>query len=230
MPRNVGLVTGARTTRLRDWVADQRPRERLLRLGADALTDAELLALLIGSGTDGRNVVEVAGDVLRAADGVAGLLATSATDMTKFAGVGPAAACRIRAAAELGRRGGRDSRAQPVSNRAEIAAVVLPGLQNRAEERFVVVILDRRLRLKDVVTVAVGGVGHASVPVAEVLQTVLRAGGAAFAVAHNHPGGTATPSDADRATTTALRNAAQACGLRFLDHLVVADAQWVAIE
>lgn len=223
-------MTGTQASRLQDWAADQRPRERLLRLGADALTDAELLALLIGSGVAGRNVVEVAGDVLRASGGAAGLLSTSTAGMTKFPGIGTAAACRIRAAAELARRAARADRAQPVSSRDAIAAVVLPELQNHADERIVAVILDRQLRMKDVVTVVRGAAGHASVCVAEVLQAVLRAGGSAFAVAHNHPGGTAEPSEADRTATAALRVAADACGLRFLDHIVVADDTWTAVE
>jgi len=94
---------------------------------------------------------------------------------------------------------------------------------------MVVAVLDRRLRVLEVVTVAKGTTAHATAPTAEILRSVLTRGGQAFALAHNHPGGSLEPSSADRTTTEQVRAAAEACGLRFLDHLIVAGESWRAI-
>lgn len=216
--------------RIRDLAAHERPRERLRRLGADAPTDAEVLALMIGSGRPGSNAVDTAQHLIASVGGMAGLSAATIQDVERVPGIGPAAACRIVAATELRRRVALGDRPEPVSGTAGVAAAVLPHLQDRQRERLVVAVLDRRLRVRDVICVAEGKVGHASVHVAEIVQAVLIRHGQAFAVAHNHPGGCLDPSEADRRATGQLRAAAAACGLRFLDHLIVAGENWHAIE
>ncbi len=213
-----------------DLPTDQRPRERLFRLGAALLTDAELLAVLLGTGRAGRNVIDVAADVLRATGGAAGLLAIPAAGLTALPGVGPVGACRIQAAAELARRATKSADTPRISARSELAAAIVPELRACDEHAVLVIVLDRRLRLMRIVPVAESCEGHAVVPVADVLQRVVEASGAAFAVAHQHPGGTTRPTDADRAVTAELRTAAADCGLRFLDHLIVAGDAWAAVR
>lgn len=222
-------VTAARL-RIGDLPAHERPRERLRRLGADALTDAEILALIIGSGRPGSNAVDTAQHLISSVGGLAGLGAVSIADVERVPGIGPAAACRIVAAAELRRRISLGQQPAPVSGTAGVAAAVLPHLQDRQRERVVVAVLDRRLRVRDVVAMGEGTGGQAALPVADIVQAVLVRGGQAFAVAHNHPGGSLDPSDADVRATARLRAAASACGLRFLDHLIVAGEHWRAIE
>lgn len=119
--------------------------------------------------------------------------------------------------------------APAVVGSAGVAAALVPYLQDRHRERIVVAALDRRLRVRAVIAMAEGTTAHASAPVADVMRAVLSRGGQAFAVAHNHPGGSLEPSTADRAATDQIRAAAQACGLRFLDHLIVAGDRWRAI-
>jgi DNA repair protein RadC len=94
---------------------------------------------------------------------------------------------------------------------------------------MVVAVLDRRLHVLDVISLGEGTAAHASAPVTEILRSVLARGGYAFALAHNHPGGSLEPSAADRRATEQVRAAAEACGLRFLDHLIVAGNRWRAI-
>ncbi len=103
---------------------------------------------------------------------------------------------------------------------------MLPHLQDRHRERIVVAVLDRRLRVLDVIGVPEGSGAHAAAPTADVLKIVLARGGHTFALAHNHPGGTLEASVADREATERIRSAADACGLRFLDHLIVAGEHW----
>jgi DNA repair protein RadC len=217
-------------TRITDLPADQRPRERLQRLGPDALTDAEVVAILIGSGRPGQNAVETAQRLLRRAGGMAGLVTMTLDGVQREPGIGPAAASRIMAAAELRRRAARAKPMPGVMDTAGIAAAVLPHLADRQRERLVVVVLDRRLHLLEVVDLPEGTPDHAAVPTAEILRTVISRGGTAFALAHNHPGGSLQTSPADRTATGQVRAAADACGLRFLDHLIVAGDDWGAIE
>lgn len=215
--------------RITDLPAAQRPRERLRRLGPDALTDAEVLAVLIGAGRPGDNALVLAHRVIESVGGIAGLATATAEDVERVPGIGPAGAARIVAAGELRRRAAAAQPAPPVSGTAGVAAAVLPHLQDRHRERLVVAVLDRRLRVLDVVTLGEGTTAHAVVPVADMLRTVLDRGGQAFALAHNHPNGALEPSDADRSATRRIRAGAEACGLRFLDHLVVAGDRWQAI-
>lgn len=235
----IGRVTVVRRTygrrvRTRDRIGDldvgQRPRERLRRLGADALTDAEVLALLIGAGRPSSNAIQLAKDVIASADGLAGLATATVEEIERVPGIGPAAASRIVAAAELRRRTALALPTTPVSGAAGVAHAVVPHLQDRRRERLVVAVMDRRLRVRDVVGVADGSSAHAAAPIPDILSAVLSRGGRAFALAHNHPGGSLEPSDADRQATEEVRVAATACGLRFLDHLIVAGEHWSAIE
>lgn len=215
--------------RITDLPAAQRPRERLRRLGPDALTDAEVLAVLIGAGRPGDNAIVLAHRVIESVGGIAGLATVTAEDVERVPGIGPAAAARIVAAGELRRRAAVAQPAPPVSGTAGVAAAVLPHLQDRHRERLVVAVLDRRLRVLEVVSLGDGTTAHAAVPVADILRTVLGRGGQAFALAHNHPGDSPIPSDADRQATKQVRAAAEACGLRFLDHIIVAGEHWRAI-
>ncbi|SOE02550.1 JAB domain-containing protein [Blastococcus haudaquaticus] len=220
---------GSDRQRITDLPVDQRPRERLRRLGADALTDAEIVAILIGAGRPHRNAVDLARDLIDSVGGVAGLVTATVDEVERVAGLGPAAAGRIMAATELRRRAALAAAPPTLSGSAGVAAAVLPHLQDRHRERMVVAVLDRRLRVLDVVTLAEGTTAHATAPTADILRTVLSRGGQAFALAHNHPGGSLEPSPTDRTTTVQVRAAAEACGLRFLDHLVVAGEDWRAI-
>lgn len=216
--------------RITDLAVHERPRERLRRLGADALTEAEILALMISSGRPGVNAVDTAQQLIVSVGGIAGLASAAVEDVERVPGIGPAAASRIVAAVELNRRIALGVRPAPVSGTAGVAAAVLPHLRDRPRERMVVAVLDRRLRVRDVVCVAEGTVAHTSVPVADIIRAVLLRGGQAFAVAHNHPGGGLEPSVADGRATKQLRAAAAATGLRFLDHVIVAGEHWRAVS
>lgn len=206
---------------------EQRPRERLLRLGPDALTDAELLGLLLGTGRPGVNAVDLARLLLAEHGGLSGLTAADPTALARTAGVGVGKAARVAAALTLARRTlwTADDDAV-VRSSSDVARVVVPLLACRARERVVVVVCGPGNRLRACTVVAEGGAGHAAFPVREILAEVLRRDGVAFAVAHNHPGGDLRPSEADVAASAALAEAAGRCGLRFLDHLVVAGDAW----
>ena len=187
------------------------------------------MAILLGSGSRERNAIDLAHQLIASTGGVAGLATATVQEIERIPGLGPAASARIVAATELRRRAALTQPAPAVSGSAGVAAAVLPHLQDRHRERMVVAVLDRRLRVLDVLPIAEGTTAHAAAPVAEILRTVLTRGGQAFALAHNHPGGSLEPSDADRRATAQIRAAAEACGLRFLDHLIIVGDRWGAI-
>ena len=201
-----------------------------MRLGRDALSDTELVALLLGSGTGGTNAVDLARDLLISHGGVAGLGSLDATALTRTSGIGTAKAARVVAALELGRRATIATDVRPsVRSSLDVARLVTPLLVGQPRERVVAVVCDRRSRVSAVTVVAEGGVHGASFPVREVLAEVLRRDGSTLALAHQHPGGDATPSQVDLSTTRTVIEAAEQCGIRFLDHVVIGGGRWRSI-
>lgn len=212
-------------TRILELPADQRPRERLLRLGPHALTDAELVAVLLSAGRYGESALQLADRLLHAVGGVPGLARTHPEQLARFGGVGPAKVARLVAALAL------PTRREPVgeirvASPADLVPLLRPLLSGLRHERLAIVVCDRRLRVRKVAAVADGASDGAPLPVRDVLSTVLRNDGHAFAVGHNHPSGDPTPSVADRNATMRLLTAAQAAGLKFLGHVVVTDDDW----
>lgn len=210
--------------------ADDRPRERLLRLGAGALSDAELVALVLGAGSRGQNAVALGQRLIAEAGGIARLSATFPEELVRSLGVGPAKAARLLAAFELAARTGTVRDARLLDSPRAIAEVAAPVLARERRERVVVLVADAANRLLRIAPVASGGVDASPVPVREVLQTVLRYDGRAFALAHNHPSGDPTPSQQDRDATASVRRAAEATGLRFLDHVVLGGTDWRSVR
>lgn len=213
-----------------DLAPDQRPRERLAAHGTQALTDAELVGLVLGSGLRGTNVVALATRLLATHGGLAGLARADVTMLAREPGLGAATASRLVAALALSARArdATDDRST-VTSSGDVVRVTAPRLVGLRRERVVLVVCGPRHRLLDVVVLADGAAHGAAFPVRELLAEVLRRDGVAFALAHNHPSGDPTPSAADRATTAAVREAAERVGLRLLDHVVVAGSRWRSV-
>lgn len=208
----------------------QRPRERLLASGVDALTERELLALVIRNGTYGMSALDLA-DALLAEYGSVDALATARPEeLATRTGMGPAKASALVAAFNLGKRIGGTHVERPVLRRPQdVARIATHELAGARRERVLVLICDARNRLRKVAAVSDGAIDRSLVPVREVLNAVLRHDGRAFALAHNHPDGDPEPSEADRRSTAEVGEAASVTGLRFLGHVVVAGAEWRAI-
>ena len=209
--------------------AHDRPRERLIALGPAALTDAELVAIQLGSGRRGASAIALAQSMLVEFGGVAGLARARPEELSRHLGVGPAKATRLAASFALADRVQGNPLQRTVRTSADIARVVSPMLSRVRTEQVVVVVCDSQHRVCRIATVAHGAVDFSPLPIREILALVLRHDGVAFAVAHNHPGGTTEPSNQDRCATTELANAASAVGLRFLDHVIVAGDSWASV-
>lgn len=204
----------------------ERPRERLHARGPDALSDRELLALVLRNGTNGVSALGLASELLADYGSLRALALARPEELAARRGIGAAKAAAIVAALHLARRVelGLD---RPVLRRPEdVAAAARPALHAAQRERVVVLVCDAANRLRHTVTVAEGSVDRSIIPIREILNAVLRHDGRAFALAHNHPSGNPEPSDADRRATEEVTKAAKVAGLRFLGHVIVTDDTW----
>lgn len=211
-------------------LAGDQPRERLLRLGPGALSDAELVALVAGVRAQGRNEVAVGQQLIVDCGGLRGLASAFPEELTRLSGIRPAEAARLVAAFELAARATTAPINRVVDSPVAIAELVAPLLARERREKVVVLVADAASRALRVVPVATGGLDSSPFPVREVLHAVLRYDGRAFALAHNHPSGDPTPSDQDREATGAVSRAADAVGLRFLDHVVIGGTSWRSVR
>jgi len=218
-----------RQIRILDLPEPDRPRERLLRQGAEALSDRELLALVLGAGLAGCDAIELAGEMIRDCGSLKSLAVADPYLLKRLPGVGPAKAARVAAAFELARRTASADGKRQVSKSADLAVLAAPYLRGLRRERVVVVVCDSSGRPLRVVTLTEGGADRSLIPVRDVLSAVLATGGTRFAVAHNHPSGILGPSEADIRVTARLREAAETVGLRFLGHVIVTETAWTRV-
>lgn len=211
-------------------LAGNQPGERLLCLGPGALSDAELVALVAGLDGQGRDGVASAHELIVECGGLQGLGVALPEELTRSSGIDAAEAVRLVAAFELAARATVASLKPTIDSSAAIAALVAPVLARERREKVVVLVADATNRVLRIVPVASGGLDSSPLPAREVLHAALRYDGRAFALAHNHPSGDPTPSVQDREATEAVGRAADAVGLRFLDHVVVAGTSWRAVR
>ncbi len=213
--------------RIADIPEDDRPRERLWRKGVAALSNAELLALVLRQGRSGESALQLAARLLAEHGGIDRLASAGVEELAAFPGVGPAKAAALVAAFQLSRNVGGELLPGTVRRPDDLAAIARRELAGLRRERVLVLVLDAGNRVQRVVPLTDGSVDRSLLPVREVLNAVLRNDGTAFALAHNHPSGDLTPSPQDLHSTEAVALAAPIVGLRFLDHLIVTDAAWL---
>ena len=212
------------SVRIRDMAASSRPRERLAEDGAEALSEAELLAIILRVGSDRGSAVELAQMLLAAMGGLSALENASVAELCTHHGIGRAKAVQIKAALELGRRLQRE----PVDDRPEIrspadaARILAPRMAALPRETLQVILLDGRHRMIDVSKVAEGRVNSVGARMAEVFRDAVRQDCPAVILAHNHPSGDPSPSDDDAKLTRNAAEAGKILGVEVLDHLVIA--------
>jgi DNA repair protein RadC len=228
-------VGGARRSgnRIQDWPESERPRERLLRLGVSALSDAELLGLLLRHGRGGRSAVDLGREVLALGgqDGLGGLGRATAEELGAVPGIGVAKAAAVLAGLELGRRAALGAPVRPSRLRGpeDAAGLLMSQLGGQDRERFVVLLLDSKHGLLATETVAVGGLDHVPADPREVFKPAIRRSAAAVIVAHNHPSGDPEPSRQDLALTERLVGAGRLLGVPVLDHIIIGCGRYVSL-
>lgn len=202
---------------------DERPRERLTKHGAQALSTAELLALFLRSGPRGRSVMSVARQLLESCNhSLVELSRRSVKELSRIPGIGPAKACEILAAVEFASRMSRETvTRQPVEGPEEVYRLMAPTLQPLPREALYVILVNTRLRVTGIHEVSKGTVNETVAHPRDIFQPVILHEAFGFLLVHNHPSGDPSPSQADRALTNRIRDAAETMQVRFLDHIII---------
>ncbi len=223
--------TSTTAMRIHDWPAEERPREKLLKRGTAALSDAELLAIFLGSGLRGQDAVSTSRQLLIDHGPLRPLLELSANQLAKLPGLGPARACILAAALELGNRvlAAELERGALLTQPSAAGKYFGQRLRHRPHEVFAALFLDSRHRALAFEEMFSGTLDGSEVHPREVVRRALAHNAASVIVGHNHPSGDPTPSQADRRVTQQLKQALNLVDIQLLDHIVVADGPPVSM-
>lgn len=214
--------SGTYNSRIHDMPYDQRPREKLARLGPAALDNAELMALFISTGTKGRSAIDIGRELIGKYGSMGALGGLPVGELSKEKGLGLAKASKLAAAFELGTRVAREQMQDtPLDTPELIHDFFGPQLRHLSQEQVVVAVVDTRLRHIGTTVISVGTVSTASAHPREVIRPVITRGAYGFVLIHNHPSGDPSPSRADDELTRRLIEASKLMQVRFLDHVII---------
>ncbi|WP_028543575.1 RadC family protein [Paenibacillus taiwanensis] len=217
---------------LRDLPLEERPRERMMKAGAEALSHAELLAILLRTGTKNESAVLVAQRVMNRIGSLSRLADLSLIELTQIRGIGTAKALELQACLELGRRMARSRMLETASIRRpeDAAELVMESMRHLKREHFVCIYLNTKNRVLAQETISVGTLDASLVHPREVFRAAIRHGAASLICIHNHPSGDPTPSREDIEITRRLIEAGVLVGIEVLDHLIIGDNQYVSLK
>jgi DNA repair protein RadC len=218
--------------RIMDLHEADRPRERLASLGPQALSNAELIAILLRVGVRGESAVAVGQRLLNKFGGLNGLHRAPFKELMDQHGLGEAKASQIKAAIELGRRLTLESPEErpAINSPADAAALVQYEMSALEQEHLRVILLDRRNRVMETAEVYKGSVNSSQIRIGEVFKEAIRKNASAVIVIHNHPSGDPTPSPDDVAVTRAIVQAGKLLDVEVLDHLVIGQGRWISLK
>jgi len=216
---------------MHDIPDEERPRERLMTHGADALSTTELLAILLRTGSQSENVLQLAGRILSAYGGLRGLAKVSASELLDFKGLGKAKAAQILAALALGQRASMlQPEERPVIKRAADAAQILADMGHLTQEQVRVMLLDSQRRVTHIHTVYIGTVNMSVLRVSELYREAIVRNSPAMILAHNHPSGETMPSPEDIDLTRAMVAAGELLDIQLIDHLIIGQTGWHSLR
>lgn len=217
--------------RIADIPPSARPRERLEKLGLAALSEVELIALVIRSGKVGESALATAARLLSERGDLRSLSKARLEEVSTLSGIGIAKATSLLAAFELGRRAALD---EPDDNAIHTPEDLMNSaygyISDTTREQLLTIILGPGNRLIRIVPISFGSAEACIVPIREILSAVLRNDGVSFALVHNHPSGELRPSAEDLVSTRSVEEAAERAGIRFLDHMIVSDSRWLSLR
>nr|WP_236822316.1 DNA repair protein RadC [Anaerolinea thermolimosa] len=220
------------TYRITDLQTDDRPRERLASLGAEALSNAELLAILLRVGVAGENAVQMGQRLLTDMGGWRGLQQAKFSEVCRQRGVGAAKAAQIKAAIEIGRRLAVQSPEErpEIHNPKDAAELVCYEMGALEQEHLRVILLDTRNRVLSIERLYIGSLNASTVRVGELFRAAILRNAASIIVVHNHPSGDPTPSPEDIALTRSMVQSGKLLDIEVLDHLVIGHNRWVSLK
>lgn len=218
---------------IKNWASDDRPREKLMTKGVESLSDAELLAIIIGSGTREISAVELARQVLSLAENHLSLLGKkSVAELMKIKGIGEAKAIALVTAFELGRRRSQKESVerQQLTSSKEVFNFIRAKLADLEHEEFWVLYLNRSNRIIDSYKLSKGGISGTVIDIRLILKKALELLASAMIICHNHPSGNTEPSENDKQITEKLKTAAGQMDIKLLDHIIVSDNSYLSFS
>lgn len=217
----------------RDTMPKERlPRERMAALGAEMLSDTELIAILLNTGSKGRNVLELAWDLLNSAGTLRSLRMMSLNEISAIDGIGEGKGARVLAAMELGRRAAlEDKRFMPkISSSKDVLDFLADEMRSLEQETVRVLLLNTKHMLLHSAVISVGGLNYSPIHPREVYKQALKFSAAGIILVHNHPSGEAAPSEQDIKLTKRLKEAGEIMGIPLLDHLIIAETGYYSFS
>ena len=210
---------------IRNWPEDDRPREKLLKHGEHVLSNAELLAILIRTGTTGKSAIDLGRELLNRFKSLRSMSGVDITEFKTIVGLKDAKIAQIKAAIELGRRMMSEEKAfhGVVKSSAEVMDFLMPLMRDLKKELFKILLLDKGNCISEVIDIDIGTIDRVNPSVRDILMTALKYQSPAIILAHNHPSGNIKPSEADRRLTKDLVKAALAMELRIFDHVIIGE-------
>lgn len=217
---------------IKDLPPAMRPREKMAQVGPGGLTDGELLAILLGTGSKTESAIEMANRILAHGKGLRFLAEAEIHDLLEIPWIGLAKACQIKAALELGRRVALESGAEkPVIKTPEdVASLLMEKMRYLDREHFMVLLLDTKNQVIAMETVSIGSLNSTVVHPRELFKQAIKRSAASVILAHNHPSGDPTPSSEDLAVTKRLVEGGQLLGIEVLDHVIIGDQKHCSLK
>lgn len=217
---------------MKDMPSELRPRERLLKEGARSLTDAELLAILLRTGTSRNTALDLAAVILANFNGLRGLVQASVEELSAVKGVGPAKAAQIKAALELGKRLAADSGEERavIKTPADAAGLVMEEMRHLDREHFRALLLNAKNQVIGQEVISIGTLNSSAVHPRELFKSAIKRSAAALILVHNHPSGDPSPSREDVEVTRRLVEVGRLIGIEVLDHLVIGDNKFSSLK
>ena len=216
-----------------DLPLSERPRERLLKLGSEALAAQEILALILGRGTRGESVMVTSQRLLSKFGNLKGIANASMEELTQISGIGPAKAAQIKAAVELSKRlesSADESQKPALKSPEDVVNIVRGQLKGKKKEHFLVLCLDTRNHLINCRSVSMGSLDTSVVHPREAFKEAVSSSAASVIFVHNHPSGDPEPSGEDIELTKRLANAGEILGIEVLDHIIVCDKSYLSLK
>ena len=217
---------------IKDLPTDERPRERLVKYGPEALSNAELLAIILRVGTQEYSAIGMAEHLLSRFDGLKGIASAGVEDLSEIKGLGTAKAAQIKAMVELGKRlAASTGHSRPTIRSAQDAAeILMPELRDQPQECFKAMFLNNKNEVLKTRTITVGSLDWSIITPRDLFREGISGNCASVIVAHNHPSGDPTPSKEDIDVSKRLVQAGQMIGIEVLDHVIIGDGRWVSLK
>ncbi|MHB1456790.1 MAG: RadC family protein [Armatimonadota bacterium] len=220
------------TLSIKELPSDERPRERLVKYGAEALSNAELLAIILRVGTPEYSAIGLAEYMLGRFNGIRGIASASVEELSEIKGLGTAKSAQIKAMVELGKRlaaTALDSRTA-IRNPQDVVDCVMPFLRDEPQENFMAIFLNTKNEILKTRIITTGTLDSSLITPRELFREAMSMNSAAVIVAHNHPSGDPTPSREDIAITKRLCQAGEIVGIEVLDHLIIGDGRSLSLK